>query len=55
MELSQRFSLLPILTPTLGEDKRSLFKRLAVSTKDLAPSLGDFKGFKGKRLTYRGG
>ena len=54
VELSQRFPLLPILTPTLGEDRRSLFKRFAVTTKDLAPSLGDFKGFKGKRLTYLG-
>jgi ABC-type phosphate/phosphonate transport system substrate-binding protein len=54
MELCQRFPLLPVLAPTLGEDKRSLFKRLAVVTKDLAPSLSDFKGFKGKRLTYVG-
>ena len=54
VELSQRFPVLPILTPTLGEDKRSLFKRFAVTTKDLAPSFGDFKGFKGKRLTYLG-
>jgi ABC-type phosphate/phosphonate transport system substrate-binding protein len=54
MELCQRFPLLPVLAPTLGEDKRSLFRRLAVVTKDLAPSLSDFKGFKGKRLTYVG-
>jgi ABC-type phosphate/phosphonate transport system substrate-binding protein len=54
MELRQRFPLLPILTPTLGEDRRSLFKRFAVVTKDLAPGLGDFKGLKEKRLTYVG-
>ena len=54
MELSQRFPILPILAPTLGEEKRSLFKRLAVCTKDLGSSLSDFKGFKGKRLTYVG-
>ena len=54
MELSQRFSLLPIITPTLGEDKRSVYKRLAVVAKDLAPHIVDFKGFKGKRLSYVG-
>ncbi len=54
MELSQKFSILPILTPTLGEDKRSLFKRLAIVTKDMAPNVLDFKDFKGKRLTYVG-
>ncbi|OGP88491.1 MAG: hypothetical protein A2156_03455 [Deltaproteobacteria bacterium RBG_16_48_10] len=53
-DLSKRFPILPILTPTLGEDRRSLFKRFAVATKDLAPSLSDFKGFTGKRLTYVG-
>jgi ABC-type phosphate/phosphonate transport system substrate-binding protein len=53
MELSQKFSILPILTPTLGEDKRSLFKRLVIVTKGMAPNL-DFKDFKGKRLTYVG-
>ena len=54
MELSQKSSILPILTPTLGEDKRSLFKRLAIVTKEIAPNLVDFKDFKGKRLTYVG-
>ncbi len=54
MELHQRFPLLPILVPTLGDGKRSYFKRLAVSTKDLGVDLSDFKGLKGKRLTFVG-
>jgi ABC-type phosphate/phosphonate transport system substrate-binding protein len=54
MELIQRFSLLPIITPTLGEDKRSVYKRLAVVAKDSAPPLVDFKALKGKRLSYVG-
>jgi hypothetical protein len=54
MELSQKFPILPILTATLGEDKRSHFKRMAISTKDFASSLNDLEGFKGKRLTYVG-
>ena len=54
MELSQRFSLLPIITPTLGEDKRSVYRRLAVIAKDSAPHIVDFKGLKGKRLSYVG-
>ena len=56
MELSQKHhSILPILTPTLGEDKRAFFKRLAVASKDAAPDLVDLKGFRGKRLAYVGG
>jgi ABC-type phosphate/phosphonate transport system substrate-binding protein len=54
MDLHRRFSLLPILVPTLGEGKRSSFKRLAVSTKDLGLSLNDFNTLKGKRLTFVG-
>jgi ABC-type phosphate/phosphonate transport system substrate-binding protein len=54
MDLHRRFPILPILAPTLGEGKRSLFKRLAVSTKDLGLSLNDFDSLKGKRLTFVG-
>ena len=54
MELSKRFSLVPVLAPALGEGKQSLFRRLAVTTKDLASGLSDFSVFKGKRLTYVG-
>jgi ABC-type phosphate/phosphonate transport system substrate-binding protein len=54
VELGQKFPILPILTATLGEDKRSHFKRMAVSTRDFASSLNDFNGFRGKRLTYIG-
>ena len=54
MDLHRRFPLLPILAPTLGEGKRSSFKRLAVSTKDLGLSLNDFNTLKGKRLTFVG-
>lgn len=54
MELSQRFSLFPVLAPAMGEGKRSLFRRMALATKDLASGLNDFNGFKGKRLTFVG-
>lgn len=54
MELSQKFSLLPMVSPTLGEDKRSLYRRLTVTSKEAAQGIGDLKGFKEKRLTYVG-
>jgi ABC-type phosphate/phosphonate transport system substrate-binding protein len=54
MELGQKFSLLPVLTPTLGVDKRSAFKRLAVVSKDSGHRFDDFKDFKGMRLSYVG-
>lgn len=54
MELSQRFSFLPMVSPTLGEDKRSLYRRLAVTSKEAAQGIGDLMGFKGKRVTYVG-
>jgi ABC-type phosphate/phosphonate transport system substrate-binding protein len=54
MEIGQRFPFRPIVAPTLGEEKRSSFKRLAVCTKDLGLSLRDFKDLKGKRLTFVG-
>lgn len=54
MELSQKFSLLPMVSPTLGEDKRSLYRRLTVASKEAAQGIGDLMGFKGKRLTYVG-
>ncbi len=54
MELGQKFPVVPIVCPTLGEDRRSLFKRMAVSTKDFAQTMNDFKGAQGSRLTYIG-
>jgi len=51
MELSQKFPIIPILAPTLGEEKRTLYKRLAIAAKDSIASMADLKG---KRLTHVG-
>jgi ABC-type phosphate/phosphonate transport system substrate-binding protein len=51
MELSQKFPIVPIVAPTLGEERRTLFKRFVISTKDSVQSIADLKG---KRLTYLG-
>ena len=51
MELGQRFPLVPIVAPTLGEEKRSLFNRWIVASKETAKGMGDLKG---KRLVYVG-
>lgn len=54
MELSQKFPVVPIVCPTLGEDRRSLFKRMAVSTKDFAQTMNDLREVRGGRLIYIG-
>lgn len=54
MELGQKFPVVPIVCPTLGEDRRSLFKRMAVSTKDFAQTMNDLRGVRGSRLIYIG-
>jgi ABC-type phosphate/phosphonate transport system substrate-binding protein len=51
MELSQKFPIVPIVAPTLGEERRTLFKRFVISTKDSVHRMADLKG---KRLTYVG-
>jgi ABC-type phosphate/phosphonate transport system substrate-binding protein len=51
MELSQKFPIVPILAPTLGEEKKSLFKRWIVASKN---SIRDLADLKGKRLTHVG-
>lgn len=51
MELSQKFPIIPIVAPALGEERRSLFKRWIVMSKDTVQSTADFKG---KRLTHVG-
>ena len=50
-ELSQKFPILPILAPTLGEERRTPYRRLAIAAKDSIPSMADLKG---KRLTHVG-
>ena len=50
-ELGQKFPIVPIVAPTLGEEKRASYKRLVISTKDRMKGLEDFKG---KRLTHVG-
>ncbi len=54
MELCQKFPLIPIACPTLGEDRRSLFKRMAISTKGFAQNMNDFRMARKGRLTYIG-
>jgi hypothetical protein len=51
MELSQRFPIVPIVAPTLGEEKKSFFKRWIVASKETVKGIGDLKG---KRLVYVG-
>jgi ABC-type phosphate/phosphonate transport system substrate-binding protein len=51
MELGKRFSLIPIVAPALGEEKRSFFKRWIVASKDSVQGMADPKG---KRVTYVG-
>ncbi len=51
MELSQRFPVIPIVAPTLGEERRSLFKRWIVTSKESVKGMADLKG---KRLTHLG-
>ena len=50
-ELSQKFPIIPILAPTLGEERRIPYKRLVIAAKDSIASLADLKG---KRLTHVG-
>ncbi len=54
MELCQKFPLLPIACPTLGEERRNLFKRLVVSTMEFLKDFNDLREGKGGRLTYIG-
>jgi ABC-type phosphate/phosphonate transport system substrate-binding protein len=50
-ELSQKFPIIPILAPTLGEERRTPYRRLAIAAKDSIASMADLKG---KRLTHVG-
>lgn len=50
-ELSQKFPILPILAPTLGEERRTPYRRLAIAAKGSIASMADLKG---KRLTHVG-
>jgi ABC-type phosphate/phosphonate transport system substrate-binding protein len=50
-ELSQKLPIIPILAPTLGEEKRAIYKRMVVSVKEGIQGPADLKG---KRLTYLG-
>jgi ABC-type phosphate/phosphonate transport system substrate-binding protein len=51
MELVDKLPIVPIVAPALGEEKRALYRRMVVSTKDSIRSLDDIKG---KRLTHLG-
>ena len=51
MELFDKLPIIPIVAPALGEEKRALYKRMLVSTKDSIRSLADIKG---KRLIHLG-
>ncbi len=51
MELFEKLPISPIVAPALGEERRTRYKRMLVSTKDSIRSLDDIKG---KRLTYLG-
>jgi ABC-type phosphate/phosphonate transport system substrate-binding protein len=51
MELGQRYPIVPIVAPTLGEEKKSLFNRWIVASKETVKGIGDLKG---KRLAYVG-
>ena len=51
MELVRKFPLIPLVAPTIGEDRRTVYKRLVVSAKDSVHSKDDLKG---KRLTHVG-
>jgi len=51
MGLGQKFPIVPIIAPTLGEERRASYKRLVISTKDGIKGLEDLKG---KRLTHVG-
>ncbi len=51
MELLDKLPLLPVVAPALGEERRALYKRMVLSTKDSVRGLDDIKG---KRLTYLG-
>jgi ABC-type phosphate/phosphonate transport system substrate-binding protein len=51
MELSQKFPIIPILAPTLGEERRTPYKRLVIAAKD---SIASMANLKGKRLTHVG-
>ena len=51
MELLDKLPLVPVVAPALGEERRALYKRMALSTKDSVRGLDDIKG---KRLTHLG-
>jgi len=50
-ELAQKFPIVPVVAPTLGEERRAPYRRLAIAVKDSVSSPADLKG---KRLTYIG-
>jgi ABC-type phosphate/phosphonate transport system substrate-binding protein len=51
MELLKKLPIVPIVAPTLGEEKRNLYKRFIVTSKSTVKGIADFKG---KRLTHVG-
>ncbi len=51
MELGQKLPIIPVLAPTLGEEKRTSYKRMLISVKE---GIQRFEDLKGKRLTHVG-
>ena len=51
MELAQKYSLIPLVAPTLGEEKRAAYRRFVVSAKNSVQKADDLKG---KRLAHLG-
>jgi ABC-type phosphate/phosphonate transport system substrate-binding protein len=51
MELGQKLPIIPVVAPTLGEEKRTSYKRMVISVKGGVQRLEDLKG---KRLTHVG-
>ncbi len=51
MEMMKSLPIVPIVTATLGEGKRSLYKRWIITSRSTVKGISDFKG---KRLTYVG-
>jgi ABC-type phosphate/phosphonate transport system substrate-binding protein len=51
MGLGQKFPIVPIIAPTLGEERRAFYRRMVISAKNGIKGLQDLKG---KRLTHVG-
>jgi ABC-type phosphate/phosphonate transport system substrate-binding protein len=51
MEMMKRLPIVPFVTPTLGAEKKELYKRWIVTSRSTVKGISDFKG---KRLTYVG-